>query len=240
MSNEEFDKVLDEQLSSLYQQRKAQINVPEVNIAKHQGVDKKAFSFSRLTSVPLAAGGASFAIFAVITHFATKTPNSTYVVRTSPPISVEKLPPVSKQSSKKETYAVAVPPLPPQPKTISKPINTVKVDRNESQVSKGITLPQNYIQGLDVPPIKEPELALKPVFKVLPKYFIDAKDKSFSGEVKLSYQINKNGSTSNIQVISSNVDRELKKSAKKALAQWQYKAAENYHGVYEVIFEFKQ
>jgi len=36
------------------------------------------------------------------------------------------------------------------------------------------------------------------------------------------------------------VDRELKKSAKKALAQWKYKPADNYHNIYEIIFEFTQ
>ena len=240
MNNENLDNAADDELSKLYQQRKAEIITPQVNVAQLQKANKKSVSIARMLSIFAAAGGASFAIFAIITHFATTTANSPSVTEFSKPIVVEKLPPETDKNKEQDTYSVAIPPLPPQPNTKINPIQIVKADKSEQLASNEITLPKSYIQGLDVQPLKQPELALKPIYKVLPKYFIEGKNKSFSGEVKLSYQIKKNGTTTNIKVMSSNVDRELKKSARKALSQWQYKAADNYNGVYEIIFEFTQ
>jgi len=244
MNNEEFNKVqdeaLDEEMATLYQQRKATTVAPKINIAELQKTHKKKFSLPRMLSVLLTAGGASFAIFAIISNLAIIDTSSKPIDTISPPIAVEKLPTKVNDMAEDERYAVAIPPLPPQSKPTAKPKNIAVAHQSGQLQNQVIELPENYIQGVEVPALTQPELALKPVFKVLPKYFVDQGNKRRYGEVKLSYQINKNGTTTNIQVISSNVDRELKKSAKQALAQWKYNATGQYHEVYEIIFEFRR
>jgi len=236
MKNEEID----DELAALYQQRKMQIEVPKFNISALQCTGRKSTSMSRIFGILFTAGGASFAIFAIITHFATKTPNSKPAATVTQAITVEKLPPELNDTTKKNTYAVVIPPLPAPNKSVAKPLNRALVQPSEKLAEQTIALPKNYIQAVEVPAIKLPELALTPIFKVMPKYFINKYDKKKLGTIKLSYQIDNNGEIINIQVISSNVDRELKKSAKKALSQWKYKAADNYNNIYEIIFEFTQ
>jgi len=236
MSNEAFDKAL----TKLYQQRKAQTVAPKIKIDQLKNREIKKLPIMRAFGLLFTAGGASFAIFAIITHLAKPPVDVKSVAYTSQPIVVEKLPTEQVNVPESETYEVALAPLPPQKKSAVKSTNFAVAAKTETLEQPTVDMPVNYVQGIAVPPLKQPELSLEPIFRVMPKYLIDKNKRNQLGEVKLSYQINNRGETTSITIVSSNVDRELKKSARKALAQWRYKTGIHYNGIYEIIFEFTQ
>ena len=236
MNNEAFDK----ELTKLYQQRKAQTVAPKITVAQLTNKESKRVSITRTFGLLLTAGGASFAILAIITHLAKLPADVKSAVHSSQPFIVEILPPEPVNIPESRTYAVALAPLPPQKKLAAKSVSFAVAAQSKKLAPLTVDMPINYIQGIAVPPLKQPEISLQPIFRVMPKYLIDKNKRNQLGEVKLSYQINNKGETTNIKIVSSNVDRGLKKSARKALLQWRYKTEVHYSGIYEIIFEFTQ
>lgn len=65
--------------------------------------------------------------------------------------------------------------------------------------------------------------SLMPVIRIEPKYPAEAVDHQLSGSVLLKFDVNSDGSTSNISVITSKPQGVFESAAVKALTQWQYK-----------------
>jgi len=75
----------------------------------------------------------------------------------------------------------------------------------------------------------------------MPKYSLNANRIHKQGEIQLSYQIDAKGRIKNITIDSSTVSRDLQRSAKKALSQWQYNPSDLIDNVsHQVIFKFTQ
>lgn len=61
-----------------------------------------------------------------------------------------------------------------------------------------------------------------PIVRIEPEYPKHAAEENIEGSVVLSFNVDKNGATKNIKVIASEPQGVFDRSAKKALAQWQY------------------
>jgi len=231
MSSDNFDN----EMSKLYQQRKAQVIAPHINL---EAPSKN----NRLSSISLlgifsAAGIASFGIMAIISHLSNSPADKVPLYNSLHKVDIAKITPVEEQEK-----VIAIPqPLPPKP-VIKQPKITDRLNANKQMNDKVIEpeiLASAQVQRVIVPQLKEPELALKPIYKVLPKYSLSSLHLIQSGEIQLKYQITPAGAVKNISVVKSSVSRKLQQSAKKALAQWQYPPSHKFKKSYEIIFEFK-
>lgn len=230
MNDEQFDK----ELSELYQQRKAQIVAPSINsVAKNA---PKKYSLFKLLSIFMIGGVSSFGILAIITHFA-KSPmveKPVYSNQHQVDIADEQLKPVD------ENVLVNIPKLPPQPEmpTLESEITQLAPVKKETKVTDIEHIDVNLTQIVKLPLLNEPEFIIKPVYKVMPKLSTKALQEQQSGIIRMSYGIDESGNVQNIKVISSEVDSDLERSARRALARWKYKPEENIQSNYEIIFEF--
>jgi len=234
MSEDNFDK----EVSQLYRQRKNEIIAPNFDVNIHSKVLKNRLSLSKALAIVLVGSAASFGIFAIISHLA-KTPqviignpivNHAVELKEIPAVEVTNKSIVVKQS------------LPPKP-IITEPINTKALPPQVQSVPNEFSeldLASVPIQVVTIPKIKEPKLILKPIYKVMPKYSGKAMQANEIGTIRLRYEINIQGKVDNIEVVKSTLGRGLQKSAKKALAQWQYPPNEHYKASYEIIFEFNR
>ncbi|MEW6994886.1 TonB family protein [Colwelliaceae bacterium MEBiC 14330] len=231
MTNSNFDK----DITELYQQRKAQVVAPTIVFPKSALASK--FHPAKLLSLLLAGGIASFGVMAIITHLASPKVNQTSVKTLAQNIDLIAI--AAEQPEPKPV--IPVKPLPPKPQS--------KVPNHQQTLqTQAITADNNVITDLvDVnslvsvavlPELSEPEVAIEPTLKVLPKYSLSARQAKQTGEITLRYQINATGHTKNITVLSSNVTRELQRSAQKALAQWRYTPNKQLSGEHQVVFKF--
>ena len=70
MKHEDSDK----EIASLYQQRKQQIEVPEINLSLLQKKKKPLYTIVQLLAILFFGSVASFGILAVISHFSAQVP----------------------------------------------------------------------------------------------------------------------------------------------------------------------
>lgn len=230
MNDEQFDK----ELATLYQKRKSQIVAPSVSL---EGIEAKPrSSIIKLCSVFAIGGLASFGIMALVTHL------------------VEKPVPIMSTNDKnhhvditeielaRNTEEMVLPKveLPPQPEVAAIVVRNESITplKNGVKVNKVESIAMNMVQTVTLPQLKEPELTITPTYKVMPKFFPKTLHENQSGSIKLSYQIDESGGVVNIEVVESEVNRVLQRSAKKALAKWQYNPKDNLQSRYEIIFEF--
>ncbi len=234
MSEYNFDK----DISQLYQQRKNEIIAPNIEVNIHSKPIKNRLSLSKALAILFAGCAASFGIFAIISHLA-KTPQViTDNLIVNHAVELKEIP--TAQVTKKGIVVKQT--LPPKP-IITEPKKTKVLPPQVLSVSNEFTeldFGSVHIQVVTIPKIKEPKLILNPTYKVMPKYSIKARKANETGAIRLRYEINIQGKVDNIEVIKSTLDRNLQKSAKKALAQWQYPPNEHYKSSYEIIFEFNQ
>lgn len=231
------DELFDKELSELYQQRKQHLTPPNVDIA--QPPKNKRYSPLNLLSILTIAGFASFGIMALITHFAlipdkkTRMPNNTsYRINITDEDSI--------RIDDKQTPIAVKPKLPPKPikNSINSEVKLLVPTKNNAQLNEIESMHINAVQIVKLPQLTEPELNIKPIFKIMPKFSNKALFNKSSGTVRLQYEIDNSGSVKNIEIVSSSVSPSLQRSAKKALAKWKYKPDENVQNNYEIIFEF--
>jgi len=229
------DDNFDEEIAQLYQKRKAQIVAP--SIALNKKLKTKRYSMSKLLSILFASGITSFGIFALISHLANEPVKAGNVISTIQPIELVKVIP-----EKIEPAAIIVKAkMPPKPIIKQPSTNKKTASITQQRVAARIdTLNIPEIQVVRLPQITEPILAIKPVFKVMPKYPIQAQHQKQSGVIRLRYEINPSGNVENINVVNSDVSRDLEKSAKRALSKWRYDANDTFLDSYEIIFEFSR
>jgi TonB family protein len=230
MNDEQFDK----ELAELYQQRKGQIVVPEVNLAESR--KNRNYSFIKLISIFTAGGVASFGIMAVITHFAKNPEHSKPIFE--PIHQVNLAAPKTKETDDiVMVNNVSLPPKPEIPPLLPE-LDVLVPIKNKANVSGIDNITLNTKQIVRIPHLKDPEFLVKPTFKVMPKFPTKSLKDQESGAIRLRYEIDTTGKVQNIQVIESGVTRELQRSAISALAKWRYESAMTKQKDQEIIFEF--
>jgi TonB family protein len=230
MSSDNFDN----EVSELYQQRKAQVIAPQISL-KELSKARKISTLS-LVSIFSAAGITSFSIMAIISHLSTSPVEKTPLYNSTHQIEITKIEPLEEFE---ETIAVQQP-LPPKP-VVTQPSEATTLGANR-EIDKHIfeleDLTAVQIAVSTLPKLQEPRFEIKPTYKVLPKYSQNSLLNQKSGEIQLKYQITALGEVENISIVQSSVSRKLQQSAKKALAKWRYTPSDNFEEHYEIIFEF--
>jgi len=231
MTGKDFDK----EIAELYQQRKAKIVAPTIDL-QHRASSSK-YSATKLLSLFLAGGIASFGVMAIISHLS--NPSSERVTAKVIEHPLEFIELVPKQDD--EEQALPTKPLPPQPQ--SKLPSTqkrlqAKVVKSDGQVLDNLVTLGSLVSVVSLPQLSEPKIVIEPSHKVLPKYSLSARQAKQTGEIVLSYQIDSTGGIKNIAIVYSSVTRELQRSARKALSQWKYTPNKQLTGDHQVVFKF--
>ena len=230
MNDEQFDK----ELLELYQQRKSKIIAPNITLSSLS--NKKNYSVVKLLSIFTVGGIASFGIMAIMSYFAKNPEEQKQMFSTQHQVNiVEDAPKVVD-----DKVIVIRPKLPPKPDApvLAADLDLLAPVKNDVQASSVENIELNTVQIVKLPHLKEPDFLIKPVYTVMPKYSPKTIQERQSGAIKLRYEIDSTGSVRNIEVVNSEVSRELQRSAKKALAKWKYKPTDNVQSSYEIIFEF--
>lgn len=227
MNGDNFDK----ELADLYQQRKTHIVTPNIDFNK---VDKKGrFSMVKLLSIFFVAGCASFGIMAIVSHFSTMPTTKNTVVHT-----VHITDRVDLTSTEIDEKTILTnKPLPPKP-AVNSPSAHVRLEPKNENVAAQVQIDiidEVIVQDISLPELSQPISKLKPIYKVLPKY---AHADAQQGEVDLSYRVDNLGQVIQIKVLESNVNRNLERSAKKALSKWRYSDDTNVEHELRVRFKF--
>jgi protein TonB len=227
----------DNDLSSLYQQRKSQLVAPKIYFTAKQKPAK--YSLLKLLCFGFLGGGMSFTIMAIISHLA-DTPKSK--VQTGEEQSTVTVLEVTTKKANTESLPVLLP-LPPTPEKINtshpktsreEPIVDHLINPSASQSPK-ITV---EVKAVSVPSLSKPNKQLNAIYKVLPEFPTHSKITKKTGQVTLRYQVNIDGSVNNIKIISSNLDRDLQRLAKKALQQWRFEPGLPHSITRQVMFKF--
>lgn len=233
MSSDNFDN----ELATLYQQRKAQVVAPDVSL-------KAPSTLSQLSPLSIlaifsAATVASFSIMAVINHLSNATTKQAPVYNTTHQVEIADITPVTTDETEKTI--TLQPPLPPKPatNTIIQPTLIDVETQNTNTFVAPKKIATSTIQQVTLPQLTQPQLAQTPTYKVLPKYQINAEQPPQNGAVKLNYTITAEGTVSNIEVTESSVNRKLVLATKKALKQWRYVASDSAVEGVDIVFEFK-
>lgn len=232
MSADKFDK----ELSDLYQQRKQQIDAPNVNLASGNKLQKSRRSPWHILALLLTGGIASFGIMALVTHLAKPSVHGVNEQYKQHSVRVIEL---TEVKIEEKTIPVASPPLPPKPtSTTPTIIDNAKPEALAISVKPTISLNNSLENSLNVPTINQPKISIKPIYRVMPEYPKTALYARKSGTVKLQYRIADTGKVVDIKSVNQPGDRILERSAKQALAKWRYSTANASDKLLEVEFEF--
>lgn len=231
MSDENFDK----EISLLYQQRKHEIDAPEINLPPTNTRIKKRYSALQVLSILFFGGAASFGILAVISHLSvqkmTKPDRSKGI-----PLTVVEL--TELPESPEDVVIVVQAPLAPEKPAVIPPKQEKVVKVQELNTNLAVVLPIDVVNIMPSPSIVQPRLSLVPIYQVLPKYSLKASATDQEGKVTLSYGITPTGKVHSIVIDESNVNRELDRAAKRALSKWRYQPDAYEQNRYEIIFDF--
>lgn len=231
MSADKFDN----ELSSLYQQRKSKIQAPELDLTSVTTTVKSQRSPWQMLGLLLTGGVASFGIMAVITHFA------------KPPVhgSSDQY----KQHSVRVVEAVAAPeallpattaPLPVKPTSLPPKHSTKTRVSDDALALAQVKLSVDNLLNpeLKIPKVKQAAITIVPTHRVMPEYPKSALYAGKSGTVKLQYRISAEGKVININALTQQGDRLFERSAKQALSQWRYPETSSSDQILEIEFEF--
>lgn len=233
MSADKFDK----ELSDLYQQRKQQTIVPEVELsaaANKQQTNQR--SPLHMLALLLAGGVASFGIMAMVNYFAKPDVHGTLDQYKKHSVKIIELAPDKIEPN----ILPPTPPLPPKPEHLA-PASTSPLEHTADIIAvekPSIEIDNAINDTLDVPDIAQPKSQPVPIHKVMPEYPKSAVFARQSGTVKLAYRINEQGQVVDIISFNERSHRALEKSAKQALAKWQFSPQAHSDKTLEVMFEF--
>ncbi len=233
MSDDKFDK----ELSSLYQQRKKQLQAPIVNVASETQPIKSTRSIWHIMALLITGGAASFGIMAVITHFA--KPPVHGVSNQYKQHSVRVLE-VIEVKSEEATLPPIKQPLPPKPEILPpKYIENSRVHQDTiALATTGLSVNKTLSDMVNVPKINQPAITIVPTHRVMPEYPKSALYSRKSGTVKLQYRISDEGKVIDVIGLNKHGNRLLERSAKQALLQWRYPPASGGSKLLEIEFEF--
>lgn len=233
MSADKFDK----ELSELYQQRKQQTIVPELELStaanKQQSNQRSPF---HMLALLLAGGIASFGIMAMVNYFAKPDVHGSLDQYKKHSVKIIELAPDKIEPN----VLPPTPPLPPKPEHTA-PASTSTLEHTADIIAvekPNIALEHSINDAINVPNIAQPTSQPAPIHKVMPEYPKSAVFARQSGTVKLAYRINEQGQVVDIISFNERSHRALEKSAKQALAKWQFSPQAHSDKTLEVMFEF--
>ena len=234
MKPEQFDQ----KVERLYRQRQEELNVPPIDLNKLSHKKARASWLKSPLVILLGGGSASFAIMALIQYLAVPKNELPAQTKTEHYVEVEVIEKAPNAS------IVVTPPLPPKPEVPNQLPEKPKPSSAESQgkvTINGLRLlnPKEINSEIVLESLKSPNVAIEPVYKVLPNFDTNAFSKRDLGIVKLAYRVNEQGEVFDIVIKESTASRLLNRAAKKALAQWQYRQGVLNGTEMEVIFSFE-
>jgi len=242
----------DQAINQLYQQRKASLDVPEINLLKmnvnkHSPVASKAtrdsrFSFTKLFILLLGGGFASFSLFAVMSYL-TKATTAVSIVHENTvhyeqiEYDNDDLSELTQQAVNKELENIeAKLPTPPKTSDIARPSIIIEQD-NLTKVEYSIDA------SAFVTVINETAINLSISYQITPKYPKLAIIEQQQGYVRLSYNVDVNGKVLDIELIERKGAQAFEASAIKALSQWRYDITDVKKHIesdtnYQIMFKF--
>ncbi|WP_336406979.1 energy transducer TonB [Gallaecimonas mangrovi] len=128
-----------------------------------------------------------------------------------------------------------LPKKPPPPKQPPKPLKAIPdtPDKPQQQQMQNLNVPKlNFASHGNGPAMGAPSIGggmgggdgdATPIFRMDPKYPVEAARDGKEGWVKLSFTINEIGGVEDIRVIDAHPRRIFDRAAKRALAKWKYK-----------------
>ena len=235
MSNKNFD----DELANLYQQRRANIDAPEVDLSRIK--QRKQYPFMKWVIASITGGFASFGIFAYVNYLASNHTNVTPVTSESLQTTTVILAPAKEDTKEAIPPVTPVQPLPELPET-SRVQDTSAVAPEQSQLALEIDtfeVQATPPSDLAISEIAKPSVEYKPIRRVMPKYDRESRLNKSTGTVRLSYRVDNNGSVYDVQVLERKATRGLVASSQKAIKQWQYAPNLDIARPLEVVFEFQ-
>ncbi|QOL26435.1 hypothetical protein LP316_03795 [Thalassotalea sp. LPB0316] len=233
MSNDKFDQ----ELTTLFQQRKNSLNVPEFNVEQalqSQSADKASDTRRWFKPFGLILGGltVSAATFAVMVSML-KQPKIDHVPNQTTDVSVVELE-VPTNTSVPDT--LPIPELPVQPEVPDRPTSAHSLPEQQAlTVPSDIHLITPADFRLGELQIAQPNTQLKPLVQKLP--VID--QQAFEvGMIKLGFDIDRQGQVRNVITMENSTNLLMLKATKRALSQWRYAKPETEIKGMEIIFEF--
>jgi len=239
--------ISDKAINELYQQRKHQVVAPEIDITNltTAGSNRK-FLGQKLSTIFAFSCIGSFSVFAIMSYLnqslAPTEKNIQFVIHRDIQLEQDK-----EKKEDQPTIELAVINVIPEPPIATK-LPTKKL--LPSIVSNNDIVGESAVNEPLVTAIVEVNsqiptstLAIYLTKKVQPKYPVKAQQKKTQGEIRLSYQVNAQGSVESIKVINSS-SKLFIKPAIKALSQWKFTkpaliAPQHNQSTYEVEFSFK-
>lgn len=209
MNQDKFDQ----ELSELYQQRKAEVIAPSIKLEQPK---KKTRPWSNRLTILSIASASSFAVMALIANL---VPKQAIVAAETQPQNVEVL--ITDLGLKDEESAdIKLPSEESLPK-FEKPAHPAKVTVEKWQPEKPVISAEKHDLSLEnkqsIVTVPEPQIA--PSYKVMPD---TRKFAGEIGEITLSYQISAKGEVINIEIEASNLSRQGQRVVKRAFKKWRF------------------
>lgn len=223
------DKDFDQQISRLYQERKAHYHAPQINL----NINTKTSWWQKLVII-LMGSCASLGVLALMQHWSNATPQQDIEIPTSTVTIVEL---ETKTESQIAEVSQPYRPMPP-PKIQTLPkSNQVQPESLGVQAPDGMQLSITTMIDTPQPNISEPDVKLLPYYRESPKYIQKPYEDS-EGSVKLQYLVSPLGKVTEVKIIESSVGRSLQRSSIAALKAWKYPENSGTKQPLTVQFEF--
>ncbi|WP_284207537.1 hypothetical protein [Thalassotalea eurytherma] len=229
MSNKDFEQ----DLAQLYQQRKANLDAPNIDLDSNPTAVRKP----AIKSAFLVIGGGLFsaATFAVMTYLIKQPAEPLPIAPTSTPAVVE----IKINKARQDSAGVqAQEPLPEPPIVKARPTSTLSKPTEDHHVlAEDVSVINVPNLNISIPKLQHQQYRIEPVYKVLP----DIKKLDVENSmVKLRYDIDESGRVINIDKLDSTADRQVLRVTKRALSQWRYPAPSLPQQGLVIVFEFSQ
>jgi len=228
------DKNFDKKISLLYQQRKHEIQAPEVNLSKAKAVKTKRYNALQIIGIFFFGGAASFGILAFMNHLIEQkvteaesepktlirvvelTEASEDIVIIKPVLAGAKKPSII--SLRHEQHELLDKQTVETNLAVGLPFDNVNIIPSKSPVQPKLSLVPLYQELAE----SSTDHELQAIVRVKPKYPIWAERDNIEGWVQLAFDINETGKVENVSVIDSEPKRIFNKAARKALLKWKY------------------
>ncbi len=229
MNNKDFEQ----DLAQLYQQRKANLDVPTIDLDSNPSAVRKP----AIKSAFLVMGGGLFSVatFAVMSYLIKQPTAPLPIVPTSTSTVVE----IKVNKEEQDIADVQdLEPLPEPPIVQKRPTSSLSKPTDEHHVPvedvSVIKVPNLHIS---IPKLQHQQYRIEPVYKVLP----DIKKFDVGNSmVKLRYDIDESGYVININKLDATAERQVLRVTKQALSQWRYPNPSLPQQGLVIVFEFSQ
>ncbi len=228
------DKNFDKDISLLYQQRKQEINAPEVNLSKVKVIKTKRYSALQIIGMFFFGGAASFGLLAFMNHLIVQKVAEAEI---EPKMLIR----VMELTEPSEDIVIIKPALAGAKKPSIMPPHREQhesVNKQAIETNLAADFPFDDVNIIPSGSTAQPTLPLVPLYQELSAsittdevraifrakaiYPRQARRDNIEGWVQLAFDINETGNVENVSVIASKPKRIFNKAARKALLKWKY------------------